>query len=319
MRVLVTGAMGKVGAAAVGCLQARGHDVVATDRATPVFETADNGAAHYIQADLTDAGAAFAVVRGCDAVVHAAAIPEPSQNVPHDVFGNNLMAAFNVVEASVRLGVRRLVNVSSETVPGFIFAERPFVPSYCPIDEEHPALPQDPYGCGKLFGEQLCGAATRRSDLTAVSVRPSWVQWEGNYERNLAPFLRDPELPSITFWSYVDAYDLAELLTLCVEAQTAGHEVVYAAAPDNIGGRDLAAAMTAHFPSVPVRALDRVDAGGTSIARARRLFGWRPWRSWRHYLDEEGRPLVDVSTTRPSWPGPVPSPESGGSSAGEQS
>jgi nucleoside-diphosphate-sugar epimerase len=301
--------MGKVGAAAVGCLQARGHDVVASDRATPVFETAERGAAPYVQADLTDAGAAFAVVRGCDAVVHAAAIPEPSQNVPHDVFGNNLMSTFNVVEASVRMGVRRLVHVSSETVPGFIFAERGFLPSYCPIDEVHPALPQDPYASAKLFGEQLCGAATRRSDLTAVSVRPSWVQWEGNYERNLAPFVRDPALASITFWSYIDAYDLAELLALCIQTPTAGHDVVYAASPDNIGGRDLAAAMATHYPSVPVRALDRVDASGTSIARARRLFGWRPWRSWRDYLDEEGRLRVEVTTPRPSWPGPVTSPD----------
>ena len=316
MRVLVTGAMGKVGSAAVGCLQARGHDVVATDRGTPVFETAEPGAAPYVQADLTDAGAAFAVVRGCDAVVHAAAIPEPSQNVPHDVFGNNLMSTFTVVEASVRMGVRRLVNVSSETVPGFIFAERSFLPSYCPIDEEHPALPQDPYASAKLFGEQLCGAATRRSDLTAVSVRPSWVQWEGTYERNLGSFVRDPALPSITFWSYIDVYDLAELLALCVEAPTTGHEVVYAASPDNIGGRDLAAAMAQHYPSVPVRPLDRVDASGTSIARARDLIGWRPWRSWRHYLDEQGRLVVPVTTARPTWPGPVTSPS--GTQAGER-
>jgi UDP-glucose 4-epimerase len=305
MRVLVTGARGKVGAAAVGCLQARGHDVVATDRGSPVFERADPGDAPYIQADLTDAGAPFHVVHGCDAVVHAAAIPEPSQSVPHDVFGNNLMSAFGIVEACVRMGVRRLVNVSSETVPGFIFAERAFLPSSCPIDETHPALPQDPYALAKLFGEQLCGAATRRSDLTAVSVRPSWVQWEGNYARNLGPFVRDSSLPSITFWSYVDAYDLAELLALCVESDSPGHEVVYAAAPDNIGGRDLAAAMAEHYPDVPVGELDRPDAGGTSIARARRLFGWNPQRSWRDYLDADGALRVPVSSSLPVWPGPV--------------
>jgi UDP-glucose 4-epimerase len=305
MRVLVTGARGKVGSAVVGCLQARGHEVVATDRSSPVFESQEPGAAPYVQADLTDAGASHHVVRGCEAVVHAAALPEPSQNVPHDVFGNNLMAAFNVVEACVRAEVRRLVNVSSETVPGFIFAERGFLPSYCPIDEEHPALPQDPYALAKLFSEQLCGAATRRSHLTAVSVRPSWVQWEGNYERNLGPFVRDPGLPSITFWSYVDDYDLAELLALCAEADTPGHEVVYAASPDTIGGRDLHAAMAEHYPTVPVRPVDRVDASGTSIARARALFGWDPKRSWRDYLDAEGHLRVPVMASGPTWPGPV--------------
>jgi nucleoside-diphosphate-sugar epimerase len=306
VKVLVTGALGKVGAAAVGCLQARGHEVVATDRATPVFETADVRAARYVQADLTDAGSAHHVVRGCEAVVHAAALPEPSQNVPHDVFGNNLLAAFNVVEAAVRGGLRRLVNVSSETVPGFIFAERAFLPSYCPVDEQHPTTPQDPYALGKLFAEQLCDAAVRRSDLTAVSVRPSWVQWEGNVERNLGPFVRDPGLASITFWSYVDAYDLAELLALAVEADTPGHEVIYAAQPDNIGGRDLRAAVAQHYPGVEVRGLDRPDAGGISIAKARALLGWDPHRSWRHYLDGEGRLTVPLPPGgRPSYPGPT--------------
>jgi UDP-glucose 4-epimerase len=305
MRVLVTGSMGKVGSAALGCLQARGHEVVATDRGAPVHEADEPGAPRYVQADLTDSAAAYHLVRGCDGVVHAAAIPDPTHHSPHVVFENNLLATFAILEASVRSGVSRVVNVSSETVPGFIFAERGFLPAYCPIDEEHPALPQDPYALAKLFGEQLCGAATRRGDLTAVSVRPSWVQWEGNYARNLAPMVRDHSLPSITFWSYVDAYDLAELLALALEADTPGHEVVYAASPDNIGGRDLRAAMAEHYPSVPVRQLDRPDASGTAITRARRLFGWNPSRSWRHYLDDEGRLRTPLTTARPQWPGPV--------------
>jgi hypothetical protein len=80
---------------------------------------------------------------------------------------------------------------------------------------------------------------------------------------------------------------------------------VYAASPDNIGGRDLRAAMAEHYPSVPVRQLDRPDASGTAITRARRLFGWNPMRSWRHYLDDEGRLRTSVTTARPQWPGPV--------------
>ena len=310
MRVVVTGARGKVGRAAATCLAARGHDVLACDLGAPVFEAVAPGtgglaALPYLRADLTDAGAAFAAVRGADAVVHAAAIPEPRQDVPHHVFGNNLLATFNVVEACVRLGVPRLVNVSSETVPGFLFAERAFMPAYCPVDEEHPATPQDPYALAKLFGEQLCDAAVRRSDLTAVSVRPSWVQWEGNYARNLGPFLRDPELTSASFWSYVDAYDLGELLALAAERSTPGHEVVYGAQPDNAGGRDLAAAMAAHFPQVPLRPLPRPDAGGIAVEKARRLLGWEPRRSWRDYLDETGDLRVPVAGDGPDYPGPA--------------
>ena len=128
MRVLVTGARGKVGRATVAALQEAGHDVRATDLTAPVFERPEEGEADYVQADLTDAGDAFAVVRGAEAVVHTAAIPEPTNNPPHVVFQNNLMATFNTLEAAIRFGVSRFVNISSETVPGFFFPERP-VPS----------------------------------------------------------------------------------------------------------------------------------------------------------------------------------------------
>ena len=51
------------------------------------------------------------------------------------VFRNNLMATFNVAEACVRMGADRIVNVSSETVAGMAFAERPFHAASAPIDE----------------------------------------------------------------------------------------------------------------------------------------------------------------------------------------
>ena len=296
MQVLVTGSRGKVGRAAVDALLAAGHEVTGTDLGRPEFERDEAGSARYVQADLTDAGDAFAVLRGHDAVVHSAAIPDPQHSPPHVVFGNNLMATFNVVEAAVRSGVTRLVNVSSETVPGFFFPEREYRAEYCPVDEEHPAHPQDPYALSKHFGEQLCDAAVRRSDLRCISIRPSWVQWEGNYERNLGPMVRDPDEPSVSFWSYIDVYDLADALVLAVESDLPGHEVFYIASPDNVGGRDLREQVRRHYgDGVVVRELDRPDAGGISIAKARRLLGYDPQRSWRDYLDDDGRLLPEVA------------------------
>ena len=293
MRILVTGALGKVGAAAVAALLDAGHDVTACDLRPPVFEApATEPAAIYVQADLAAAGDAYAVVRGHDAVIHAAALPDPEHNAPHTVFQNNLMAAFNTLEAAVRFGVPRFVNVSSETVPGFFFPERPFLADYAPVDEEHPVRPQDPYALAKSFGEQLMDAAVRRSDIVVVSVRPSWVQWEGNYERNLGPVVRAAGAePSVSFWSYIDAYDLAGALLAAAEAATTGHEVVYIASPDNATGRPLAELVRRHHgDAVEVREpLRRQDAAGITTAKAERLLGWAPVRTWRDYLDEQGR------------------------------
>jgi nucleoside-diphosphate-sugar epimerase len=304
MRVLVTGARGKVGRATVPALQRAGHDVVATDLRDPEWDTPPPGTAPYVKADLTDAGEVYALVGGAavgegprpgrfDAVVHAGAVPAPGRHAPHVVFGNNLMATFNVVEACVRLGVARLVNISSETVPGFVFAERPFLPDYLPVDEEHPVRPQDPYALSKHFGEQLCDAAVRRSDLRCVSLRPTWVQDAASYRRNLAPLLRDPAAVSVTGWAYVDADDLAEAIRLAVESDLPGHEVCYVAAPDTVGGRDLAGSWRAAHPDAPteLRPLRRPDASGIDSARAQRLLGWRATRSWRDHLTPDGEPL----------------------------
>jgi UDP-glucose 4-epimerase len=292
VRILVTGSRGKVGAATVAALSDAGHEVTACDLGPPVFER--GGGPTYVRADLTDAGDAFAVVRGHDAVIHAAAIPDPQHTPPQVVFSNNLLATFNALEAAVRFGVPRFVNVSSETVPGFFFPERDWIPDYAPIDEDHPIRPQDPYALSKHFGEQLMDAAVRRSDIRCISIRPSWVQWEGNYEHNLGPNLRDPDEGSASFWSYIDAYDLADALRLAAESDLPGHEVMYIASPDNCANRPLAEMIRRHHGDVEVRELDREDASGTSIARARRLLGYAPSRSWRDYLSEDGRLLPEA-------------------------
>ena len=288
MRILVTGARGKVGAATVAALHEAGHEVTATDLARPLYE-AESGAVAYVQAELTDPGDAFAVVRGHDAVVHGAAIPEPTQNTAHTVFRNNLMSTFNTLEAAVRWGVSRFVHLSSETVPGFAFAERPFLPDYVPVDEEHPIRPQDPYATAKHFGELLMDGATRRSDITCVSIRPSWVQWEGNYETNLGPWMREPA-PSEGFWAYIDVYDLADAIRLAAEATTPGHEVVYIASPDIASHESLEElARRFHGDAAPeIRPSDEARPNGISIAKARRLLGYDPQRSWRDYLDDAG-------------------------------
>jgi UDP-glucose 4-epimerase len=299
MRVLVTGGRGKVGTVTAAALATAGHNVTCTDVGRGVFDRPLPGEPAYVQADLTSAGDAFAVVRGMEAVVHAAAIPEPTHNPPATVFQNNLAATFNVLEAAVRFGVRRFVNVSSETVPGFFFAERPFLPDYLPIDEDHPVRPQDPYALSKHFGELLMDAAVRRSDIRCISIRPSWVQHAGNYERNLGPQVRDASVLSANFWSYVDADDLADALVLAVESGLPGHEVFYIASPDNVGNRPFRELVHRYYgDAIQVGALPREDASGISCAKAVRLLGYEPKRSWREYLDDEGRLRPDAGRRR---------------------
>jgi UDP-glucose 4-epimerase len=292
VRVLVTGASGKVGRALVPALMMAGHEVRATDLTRPDWDRLEDPrqAEDYVQADLNDAGACYALTRGCDAVVHTAAIPQPVHNAPHVVFGNNLLSTFNVLEAAFAAGARRFVNFSSETVPGFIYAHRNFEPDYLPIDEEHPIRPQDSYAAAKWFGELLMERAPERADIATISIRPCWVQDLGSYERNLGPIVRDPSVLVWNFCSYVDVYDLVEATVLAVESELPGHEVLYVASPDTIGGHPLEEVVRRHYglTQTEIRPLARPDASAIDSSKARRLLGWEPRRSWRDYLDEQG-------------------------------
>lgn len=311
---LVTGCQGKVGAHVVEKCREAGIQCVGIDLSRGVYDTpvaSERFPSVYIQADLQDAGSVFSTIARFkpDVVIHVAAIPDPTHNPPHVVFQTNMMSTFNVIEACVRLGVPRIVNISSEQVPGFFASERVVpgesgLPAYCPVDEAHPIAPQNPYALSKAFGEQLCDAAVRRSApgaISIVSIRPSWCQDAGNIERNLGPLVRDPALPNEGMWSYICIPDLADAILSAAAAKTTGHEVIYIAAADNAGGRDLAAAVTAHYgDTVPVRTpLSRPDASGIDCSKARRLLGWEPKLSWRDYLGVDGRLLSRaVSATK---------------------
>jgi nucleoside-diphosphate-sugar epimerase len=108
--------------------------------------------------------------------------------------------------------------------------------------------------------------------------------------------VRDHSELSAGLWSYIDVYDLADAMVLAAESDLPGHEVFYIASPDNVGGRPFEAAVREYYgDQIEVKTpLPREDSSGISIEKARRLLGYDPKRSWRDYLDNEGRLRPDV-------------------------
>ena len=83
-------------------------------------------------------------------------------------------------------------------------------------------------------------AAAARSELSVVSICPSWVQRDADDdERNFGPVVSDPTQRSLGFWSHTDNEDLAVAIRLAVQVPLAGHEVVYVSQPDNATNRRL--------------------------------------------------------------------------------
>ena len=93
------------------------------------------------------------------------------------------------------------------------------------------------------------------------------------------------------YCSYIDIHDLCDAVVLALETDLPGHEVFYIASPDTIGGHPLVETVKRHYggEGIDFHALERVDASAISSAKAQRLLGWKPSRSWRDYLDENGR------------------------------
>jgi nucleoside-diphosphate-sugar epimerase len=277
MRVVVTGGSGLVGRAVVDDLTEHGFDVMNVDLVP------SRGPAPFRRADLVDLGQVYGCLRDADAVVHFAAIPRPTLDVPEVTFRTNVMSAFNVLEAASALGINRVVYASSVSVLGFPFFVQPFAPDYMPIDEAHPLLPQDAYALSKRIGEELAEGFARRGRLTVVSLRFPWIHTPGSFAEELRPLWNDPAAGASNLWSYIDTRDVAEAVRLALTAEIAGHVACFVAATDSFMPIPSRVLVADHYPTTIIHD-DLMDHGSLlSSARAQALLGFRARHSWRSY------------------------------------
>ena len=167
MRVLVTGGTGAVGREAVKRLVAHDYDVTVVGR-TPNLEI--EGAA-YRQCDIVDFGCLTECVKGLDAVVHLAAIPNPGLGTGEAIFHANDTGTFNVYRAAASAGIRRIVSASSINALGYNFGSKRFRLQYFPMDEAHPSFTTDPYSFSKQIMEEIGYYFWRREGVSSVFLR----------------------------------------------------------------------------------------------------------------------------------------------------
>ena len=284
MRVVVTGGAGRIGRWVVRELTARQHEVTIFDRVAPSELPAGSA---YKLGDCEDLGGVYDVLRGHDAVIHLAAIPSNRVHPYPTVFRTNVMSTYNVGEAAGRLGLRKLVAASSINALGITMAERPFNPTYLPIDEEHPRLAQDAYSLTKLIDEEILAALHRRTGLRTIAIRPPLMLYgdpaaEGETVKDR---LDRPDLNARVMWVYCDVRDLATGFRLAVEDENLENETFFITADDALAREPLANLLPRYFPGTEEMAKGLTGTSPAVVsARAKRLLGYQPRYSWRDYV-----------------------------------
>lgn len=281
MRIALTGSSGKLGTVVARELRANGYDVIGLD-------VVGQRGPSFVQVDLSDYGQVIDALGGVgdrhdgiDAIVHLGAIPAPGIRSDVATFHNNMTATFNVFWAAVRLGIRRIVYASSETVLGLPFD---VPPPYIPVDEEYPARPESVYSLVKTLEEGLATELVRwHPDVSITALRFSNVMNPEDYAA-FPGFDDDALQRKWNLWGYIDARDGAQAVQLALEVAAPGFDRFIIAAADTVMSRPNAELIAEVFPGVPVTREVGANETLLSIEKARRVLGFDPQHSWRDHV-----------------------------------
>ena len=271
MRLAITGGWGNVGRAIVPAALAQGWEVVVIDRAQPPDSVPEVSVR--LALEMANYDGLVEAFRGCDALIHMAAIPSPRGRADHDVHNLNVTGSYNALRAAAEVGIRRVVQGSSVNAIGLAYSvhnrfER------LPIDETHPFYGDDPYALSKWICElQAQSIAQRIPGFRVASLRMHWVI--ADRADAVRRFTLESEEGRKQLWAYTLASETARACLLALEAEFPGHTAFNVVAPDTTLEVPTAEAVARFYPNVP---LSRPLQGRESLfdsTRAERLLGWR--------------------------------------------
>lgn len=168
-KILVTGGAGLVGSHIVDELVKEGavvavYDSLIRGRTEHLEWALAHGDVQIIEADLLDRDALRLAVQSVDYVFHqAAAWLRLCQENPRTSLDVNIAGTFNLLDACVEAGVKKVVAASSSSVYGEGL--------YLPTDESHPFNNDLFYGASKIANEQHYRAFYKKYGLDFVALR----------------------------------------------------------------------------------------------------------------------------------------------------
>lgn len=293
-RIFFTGGSGKAGKHVIPYLLNQGHRVMNVDLARLDYPGVDN-----LIADITDSGQMFNAMSSYagldelekgdgvpkfDAVVHFAAVPRILLTPDNETFRVNTIGTYNVIEAAIKLGIKKIIIASSETTYGICFSDGKTDPHLLPLEEDYDVDPMDSYGLSKVVNEKTARAFQRRSGFDIYALRIGNVIEPQEYTELFPYYFKHPEVRRRNAFCYIDARDLGQIVDLCLKKDDLGFQVFNAGNDHNgaiMPSKELAEKF---FPGVPVTRELEVDEALFSNRKIREVLGFKEQHNWRKYV-----------------------------------
>jgi nucleoside-diphosphate-sugar epimerase len=280
VNIVVTGGSGLAGTFVVAELVRYGHRVTILDQAPP-----QERGLPYRLVDLSDLGQVYGALPETEAIIHLGAIPRPTFHPPGEVFRTNMLATYNIFEVAAARAVPRVIYASSMSVLGYPFYHRFFEPLYAPIDEAHPPLPQDSYALSKYLGEAVAQAFVRRGQLTAISLRLTWIHTPQSFKEIIVPLRQEGGgAAAASLWLYVDSRDVAQAFRLALSAELSGHEAFFISAPNSFMDTPTAELLRRYYPNTEIRPQLQGQQAVITSTKAERVLGFKANYTWESYF-----------------------------------
>lgn len=293
MKILITGASGRLGAFVIRELVSE-HSLVLMSRRTPPAEFSH---LPFIQGDLNSFEDCQRAVQDVDAIQHLGAQPGPvdhpdlraraaEQGIPFDAtFKTNMLGTYYLMQAAVEADVHTVVMSGSNCAlgHGFRISQTHIPIDYLPIDEEHPCYPEDSYSFSKRCGEDLLASYTRAYGIRTYVTRPAGISPEER-RRQMAEGATPTTAWTPWLWCWVGSEDVASAHRLILEkADTLPAHDVYFLNADDTSALEPSQALVERFKPEFLPKVRTLEGHQSFINcdKLKNAVGWQHETSWR--------------------------------------
>ncbi|KAL5001360.1 hypothetical protein BDV10DRAFT_160528 [Aspergillus recurvatus] len=274
MKIAITGARGSVGRACVKLCSKAGHATVQVDRTEQEYDGTPNSEMR--TADVAnDYDAVLKAFKGCDALIHLAAMPDPVGKDDWKVHNNNVNSAFNGFHAAATLGIKRVCYASSVNAVGLAYANQPLKFDYFPLDEESPQRPTDAYALAKEEAEtQARSFVNWFPGMNIACLRIHEVAPLKDVQKEHESNWEDAAVKQLWGWVNPEAVARACLLSVERAENLRGCQVLNIAAPTTTQSTPSVELAKKYYPNSEIRAGLEGNKGFWATEKAKRLIGW---------------------------------------------